>query len=116
MTMSHPSLKLYERMSQLSHEMALAAQANEWERLSELEREVSGLREMLRSQDRNDSQFAARVAEEDRRRKIDLIKKILADDREVRRHTEPWMDSVRAMLGGQVRSRAVRNAYNAVAE
>ena len=40
-----------------------------------------------------------------------LIRRILNDDKEVRVHTEPWMDNVRQLLSGGVRERNVRAAY-----
>jgi flagellar protein FliT len=33
------------------------------------------------------------------RRKVELIKKIMADDAEIRSHTEPWMKKLRTFLG-----------------
>ena len=38
-------------------------------------------------------------------------RRILNDDKEVRVHTEPWMDNVRQLLSGGVRERNVRAAY-----
>ncbi|MBZ0127186.1 MAG: flagellar protein FliT, partial [Rhodocyclaceae bacterium] len=46
-------------------------------------------------------------------RKRDLIHRILADDAEVRRHTQPWMEQVKQFLGGSARERSVRRAYGA---
>lgn len=107
------ALSLYESMSGLSTQMVEAARANDWDRLCELEREVTRLRETLRAADPLD-RAPLPMSEPERRRKADLIKRILADDREVRRHTEPWMESVKHLLGGQSRGRAMRAAYGAV--
>ena len=46
-------------------------------------------------------------------RKRSLIQRILEDDAEVRRHTEPWMEHVRQYLGNSVRRRDVERAYAA---
>lgn len=106
------TLNLYESMSGLSAQMADAARENDWDRLTTLEHQVTDLREQMVRQDPQEP--SASLSETERRRKIELIKRMLADDREVRRHTDPWMDSVRQMLGGNVRGRAMRNAYAAM--
>jgi flagellar protein FliT len=106
------TLNLYESMSGLSAQMADAARANDWDRLSTLEHQVSDLREQMVHLDPQAP--SASLSETERRRKIELIKRMLADDREVRRHTDPWMDGVRQLLGGNVRGRAMRNAYTAM--
>lgn len=109
------SIHLYEQMSSLSAQMAAAAQANDWTRLTTLEREVAGLRDQLMREEPA-GRAPNTLSEPERRAKIDLIKRILADDREVRRHTEPWMNSMRHMLGGANKGRAMRAAYSAIAE
>lgn len=106
------TLNLYESMSGLSAQMADAARENDWDRLTTLEHQVTDLREQMVQQDPQEP--SASLSEAERRRKIELIKRMLADDREVRRHTDPWMDGVRQMLGGNVRGRAMRNAYAAM--
>jgi flagellar protein FliT len=109
------ALALYESMSELSSEMVNAAQANDWDRLTQLESQVTHLRQTLERAEPV-SQPLTVIAGDERKRRASLIKKILADDREVRRHTEPWMESVRELLGGQVRGRAMRSAYGAIQE
>jgi flagellar protein FliT len=46
-------------------------------------------------------------------KKRDLIRRILQDDAEVRRHTEPWMEHVRRFLNGGAKKRQVDRAYGA---
>jgi flagellar protein FliT len=43
-------------------------------------------------------------------RKRELIQRILRDDAEVRRHTEPWMEQVRRFLTGNVHQRQANRA------
>jgi flagellar protein FliT len=105
------TVTLYERMSELSAMMVNAARATDWDRLSGLELEVRQIRDELQRLEPAEGP-ALPLSGTDRQRKMELIKQILQDDREVRRHTEPWMESVRAMLGGNARGRAVRAAYN----
>ena len=102
-------LDIYETMSKLSGLMVEAAQSNDWDRLSELEHQVAGLRDRLVMQD----SISARPLSDESvcARKIILIRKMLADDREIRSHTEPWMDAVKLMLAGGSKQRAVKAAY-----
>ena len=101
-------IELYEEMSMLSSRMAEAARAGEWDNLIELERDVTGLRNALMAipDDRN-------APASDLARKRSLIQRILEDDAEVRRHTEPWMEHVRKFLGDGGRRRDVEKAYAA---
>lgn len=98
---------MYETMSALSAQMVAAAAAGDWGRLVALEKDCAGLARHLQ-----DVEPPALSAEE-RGRKAELIRRILADDAEVRRHTEPWMEHVRQLLGGAARERKVRDAYGA---
>ncbi|WP_341675071.1 flagellar protein FliT [Niveibacterium sp. SC-1] len=110
------SLTLYEKMSEISARMAEAAQANDWDQLGQLESQVAAMRNELMTRDWQAPRTNAVLSEDERRRKAELIKRILADDREVRRHTEPWMEDVRKLLGGNSRGRAMRVAYGAIAD
>lgn len=100
-------IEIYEQMCALSARMVEAARANDWERLIDLERAVAGLRDTL-AQEANGASDP-REAE----RKRDLIRRILQDDAEVRRHTEPWMEHVRRFLNGGTKKRQVDRAYGA---
>ncbi len=102
-------IELYEEISSLSASMVEAAKANDWDRLSVLEREISLLRESLMSGEESLLDSA------DVERKRALIHQILQDDAEIRQHTEPWMEHVRQYLGNQTRRRMVVNAYAAAA-
>lgn len=107
--LSMPSqIDMYQDMSALSAEMVEAARANEWERLVTLERSVSLLREALVAMEDNTG-----LSEEQIGLKAALIRRILDDDAEVRRHTEPWMEQVRQFLGGSARRHQVERAYGA---
>ena len=101
-------IEIYEQMCALSARMVEAARASDWERLIDLEHAVADLRETLLKE--ADSSFMhPREAE----RKHELIQRILRDDAEVRRHTEPWMEQVRRFLTGKVHTRQVDRAYGA---
>lgn len=103
------TLAPYESMSAISAQMVEAAAACDWERLVALEKDCAGL---ARHFEANGEPI--RLSEAERTRKMDIIRRILADDAEVRRHTEPWMEQVRQFLGGGARERSVRRTYGAL--
>lgn len=106
------SLALLQQMSAYSTEMVDAARANDWDRLSSLERQVASLRDRLGVEDAMGFPGRSRqMSEEERGKKIALIRRILDDDKEVRVHTEPWLDNVRQLLSGGTRQRNLRVAY-----
>lgn len=91
-------IMLYQEMNALSSCMAAAARARDWETLVRLERSVAALRDSL--QDNDDS-----LSDAELQQKSQLIQRILDDDAEIRRHTEPWMDIVCRFLGEDARQR-----------
>jgi flagellar protein FliT len=99
-------IEIYEQMSALSTRMVEAARANDWDLLIDLEKAVANLRQTLIS-----GPDTTRSNPLETEKKRDLIQRILQDDAEVRRHTEPWMDQVRRFLTGDVRKRQVDQAY-----
>ncbi|MCX7156547.1 MAG: flagellar protein FliT [Rhodocyclales bacterium] len=101
-------IELYEEMSLLSSRMVVAARASAWDSLKELEQRIVGLRSRLPTvADDGD------VPATDLARKHSLIQRILDDDAEVRRHTEPWMDHLCHLLSDSARRRDILKAYAA---
>jgi flagellar protein FliT len=100
-------IELYEEMCRLSSHMAVAARERDWDSLVELERDVGHLRTALLATP-DDGDLVADLA-----RKRTLIQRILDDDAEVRRHTEPWMERVRHFLGDAERMRYLQQAGDA---
>jgi flagellar protein FliT len=90
----------YQDMSALSAQMVEAASANDWNRLVALERAVVALRDTLTAAEDN-----AGLSEQELAVKAALIRRILDDDAEVRRHTEPWMEKLRHLFSGNRGSR-----------
>jgi flagellar protein FliT len=103
-------LMIYEEIHALSGQMVTAAQANDWDSLIALESCVATLRDRLMSGEGADSLVlsAAESAQ-----KSAMIRKILENDAEIRRHVEPWMDNVRQFLGSQSQRRKMQHAYAA---
>ena len=108
MHMMPSQIELYEEMSLLSARMVEAARDAEWDTLIELEHDVTGLRKALMAAPEDNCAAGTDVV-----RKRRLIQRILEDDAEVRRHTEPWMEHVRKYLGDNTRRRDVEKAYAA---
>jgi flagellar protein FliT len=97
--------------------MAEAARANDWERLSALEREAAELRDAARAgadAAADAATLAALPAAEAESLRAG-IERLLALDAEIRAHTDPFLASVRKLLAGGRQERAVRNAYGALA-
>ena len=98
-------IKHYEEMRALSARMVDAARAQNWEALVLLEQAVAKLRDAL-----NDDDSSA-LSDAERENKAQLIQRILEDDAEIRRHTEPRMEEVRRFLGDASKKRQVERAY-----
>jgi flagellar protein FliT len=101
-------IEIYEEMSALSARMVAAAQSSDWDNLIALEKSVVVLRQTLLTEDDNSHLSAAEVE-----LKRALIQRILDDDAEIRRHTEPWMEKVRKFLGSNAQRKHVERAYGA---
>ncbi len=101
---------IYEEIHTLFGQMVNAAQANDWDCLIALESRVTTLRDRLMNEEGDDS-LVLSVAES--AQKSAMIRKILENDAEIRRHVEPWMDSVRQFLGSQSQRRKIQQAYAA---
>jgi len=101
-------IDIYQEMSTLSSRMVEAARASDWDNLIRLEKSVVALRLSLSADDDN-----SRLTTSEIEAKRALIQRILDDDAEIRRHTEPWMEQVRQFLGGSVRRKQVESAYGA---
>lgn len=101
-------IEIYEDMSTLSSQMVEAARTHDWDRLVGLEQSVSALRDTLALDEENASLSVTEIE-----RKRSLIQRILQDDAEIRRHTEPWMEHVRKFLGGEKMRKNIERAYGA---
>ncbi|TRZ92693.1 MAG: flagellar protein FliT [Rhodocyclaceae bacterium] len=98
-------------MSLLSSRMVEAARASDWDSLIELERRIAGLRTTLMAVPEDSNALAP-----DSAHKRALIQRILEDDAEVRRHTEPWMERLRQFLGDRTDYRELQQGCAVAAE
>lgn len=106
MTM-HPVIENYEQLSSLTGKMREAATQGEWDRLVELEQKCSRHVESMKVLD-----TTASLDERTRLRKVELIRKILADDAEVRNCTEPWMAQLQRIMQSARQENRLLEAYS----
>jgi len=101
-------LSTYEALERITDAMLHAASGAEWDRLAELEHACSAHVTRLREAGEVVLDAAGR------QRKIELIKKILDDDRRIRDMTTPWMAQLSALIGSTTTQRRLANAYGGV--
>ncbi|MFL9923755.1 flagellar protein FliT [Herbaspirillum lusitanum] len=99
---------LYESIAQLTDQMLAAARVGNWEQLSALESECEGYIKTLKQ---NESEVT--LTEDKRTRKIDIIKKILEDDRDIRNLTEPGLKRLSALIHNNSNERKLAQTYGA---
>jgi flagellar protein FliT len=88
---SNEVLSMYENIAGLTAKMAVAAQAHDWASLAKLEGEC-------KSQSTAAETGVPALTGELRKRKIDLIKQIMANDRAIREVTEPWQSQLEVAM------------------
>jgi flagellar protein FliT len=104
-------LDIYARVSVKSGEMVEAAKASDWDKLIELEQECRALVDTLRRDDTSNA-GAPRPDRGYIQRKYEYIRKVLADDAQVRRYTEPWMEQLQVFLGSARQENKLLRAYD----
>lgn len=98
-------LQHYETMAAKSREMLLAARESDWDTLVRLEQDCAAIVAELR---RGGS---ARLTEAERKRKLEIIRGMLADDAEIRDLTEPWLAQLQRLIAGTSGQRKLARAY-----
>jgi flagellar protein FliT len=99
-------LDIYGSLSIKSGEMLDAAKSSDWDQLIALEQDCSALIDSLRLADTGACRDTDYM-----QRKAAIIRKVLADDAEVRKFTEPWMHRLEAFLGSARREYRLQRAY-----
>ncbi len=105
---SEQIISIYEAMSTLTGQMLAAAQTRDWENLAELESHCTNHVEKLKQ-----AEPALPLTGELRAKKIRIIHEIMAQDREIRNLTEPWMAELATMLNSAGAERKLSRAYDA---
>ena len=104
----NPVIRNYESLSALTGQMRAAATTGEWDHLIDLEQQCSLQVATMRTAGEKPA-----LDETARRQKIQLIKKILADDAEIRNHTESWMGQLQRIMQSNRQEQRLNQAYGA---
>lgn len=99
----------YESLSAITSQMRHAAAQGEWDTLVELELQCSKQVAAMKPVD-----AATSLDEPTRQRKIQLIKKILADDADIRNRTEVWMAQLQHIMRSNRQEQRLQQAYGRV--
>ncbi|HCY64608.1 MAG TPA: flagellar protein FliT [Oxalobacteraceae bacterium] len=105
---SQEVISLYETVATITGQMLIAARNGDWDELAALESRCASHVETLRS-----GEPPIALIGEVRERKVKIIKKILADDREIRNLTEPWMGQLSRLINSTGTERKLSQAYGA---
>ena len=79
-------LHLYESIAGLSHDMVAASSANDWLRVDQLEQQCGSLIATLRA-----ASAVRPLGRAEQRRRVELLRAILADAAQIRARSEPWL-------------------------
>jgi flagellar protein FliT len=101
-------IQTYESVLAVTGEMLEAARGEDWDRLVEREKRC---RELI------DTLIQARdevaLDSDTRRRKAEIIRKVLADDAAIRDLTQPWLARLQHLMTSAGRERQLHAAYGA---
>lgn len=106
---SQDIIAVYETIADITDKMVTAARTGDWEQLAALESRCSHQVDIIR-QNEHPPEALSDTARE---RKVSIIKKILADDREIRSITEPWMTKLTSLMNSTGTERKLSQVYGA---
>jgi flagellar protein FliT len=101
-------ISIYENVAEITDRMLDAAKSADWDLLTELEMTCYTQVQEIKNKDTN-----LELPLEIKNRKIAIIKKILADDREIRNITEPWMLQLSKLMKNSESNRKLSQSYGA---
>jgi flagellar protein FliT len=99
-------VSVYEAMVGITDQMLAAAIENDWDRVVQLEQQCNACVRQLKAS--GDGQA---LAGQERVRKVNAIRKMLASDRQIRDLTQPWMARLSAMMNNNATERRIARAY-----
>lgn len=103
---SEEVISLYESVAQITNRMLAAAREGNWDQLATLESDCAGHVHLLET-----GEAPIKLTSELRHRKVVVIKQILADDREIREITEPWMAHLSNLINSSNTERKLSMTY-----
>jgi flagellar protein FliT len=86
-------IQCYEAIADASRLMLGAAHADDWDEVLRLEDRCRALIEQLKQ-----AAHKQRLGSVEQRRRIELLRAILANDAEVRRRSEPWLQQLERLI------------------
>jgi flagellar protein FliT len=92
-------IQRYESIAQASRRMLIAARDDDWDEVARQESRCKELIAELKAAGKSD-----RLADAEQRRRIELLRSILADDAEIRTRAEPWLRQLERLLDRPRRS------------
>jgi flagellar protein FliT len=95
----------YQQLSGITGRMRDAAAGGEWDRLISLEKECKRKVEEIKPHD------VVPANPEERAQKIALLKKILADDADIRSRTETWMEQLQRIMQSSRSEQRLQRTY-----
>jgi flagellar protein FliT len=105
MMTSQEVVSLYETIAVITAQMLAAARSANWMQLAALEKVCAQHVETIKKSEREVAQGKTRE------RKVKIIQKILADDREIRNITQPWMAQLSMQINNVSIKRKLATAY-----
>jgi len=102
------ALSYYRSVETASNEMLQAVRRQDWDGLVEAERRCAGVIARLKAADAE-----AKLNEAERSHKAEIIRRVLAQDAEIRRLLDPRMLELEHMLNTAGNRRRVDDAYRA---
>ena len=102
---SQEVVSVYEAIAVITGQMLDAARDADWHQLASLEKQCAQHIQMIKLNDCERAEGSVRD------RKIKVIKKILADDREIRNITEPWMARLSQQINSTTAQRKLMQVY-----
>ncbi len=105
---SEQVISIYESMCDITGDMLAAAQSRDWEKLVELEGHCASHVATLRERE-----AVVALNGDKRARKVEMITRIMAHDRQIRDLTTPWMAELANLINSSGTSRKLSAAYGA---
>jgi flagellar protein FliT len=106
--MNTKTIDLYEQIAEITNQMLAAARQGDWNSLIALENRCADHVNTLREKG-TDLPLTAGARE----KKISIIKKILADDHEIRAITEPRLAQLASLIASSDNAHKLNRAYSA---
>lgn len=97
---------LYENVASITDQMLAAARKGDWDELVALETRCASQVSILKT-----GEPPVPLTGTVRERKVAIIKKILADDKEIRNLTQPWMEQLSRLINSTGTERRLNQAY-----